>query len=146
MKNFFILLFLSVSLSSFGQKFVIKIDTVQKFTHDSSLSTTSAVNLNKISYLNGSTTNLKFTFDLDKMEMYRQYNDETVNLLKIISIVKSTNNIMEVYVLFDDGVRNYIITKNLEQPNKYIFLSRTLEDGIVSGWFDPNIEIKKETI
>ena len=143
MKKLILLLSVFFSLSSFAQKYVVTIDTVQKFQHDTSLSITTAINLNKVSYLSSSTTDLKYTFDLDNMLMYRQYKSETINLLKIIKVVNTPNNLMEVYVLFDDGIKNYLITRNLEMTNKYVFMSREQEEDKIVGWFDPTVEIKK---
>ena len=126
-----------------AQKYEIYVDTVQQFEHDPKYTINQAIGLEKIKYTSSSTTQLKYVFDLDSLTMTRQYRTDPINLLKIIKITRNPNNLMEVYVVFDDGVRNYLLTEDKNTKNGYVFVSRTIDDNKVSGWFDSNIEIKK---
>lgn len=140
MKKLFTVGMVLISFLSYGQTYTINVDFGQQFDHDSSYSTNDAIKNNKINYLNSGSTNLTFVFDFDKMTASRQFNGEDAVVNKIIVNTSDKTNIVNVFVKYDDGIRNYTVFKN---ENEYFFVSRTYEENKLTGWFDNSVKIKK---
>lgn len=143
MKKFIFSILLSLPLFLYSQTYKVYVDTVQNFKHDSSITTSQAIHLNKVTYLNGATNNLNITFNLDENLMTWQNQGGQPHNLQIIKKVLSTENIMEVYVQYNSGVLNYVLTQNKDISENYVLICRELEGNNVVGWFDPTIKIKK---
>lgn len=131
-----------IPITLFAQTYTINVDTVQNFKHDTLLSTTEASLLNKITYLNGGVSNITFVFDLDKNVMTWQRGSDKFNL-KIVKKIDSSENLMEVWVKYNNDNVNYLLTSNKDNPQKYLLMSREFVGDNVVGWFDPTVEIKK---
>ena len=129
-------------ISIFAQTYIISVDTVQNFKHDTTLSTTEANLLNKMTYLNGGVSSITFVFDLDKNVMTWQRGSDKFNL-RIVKKIKSSENLMEVWVKYNNDNVNYLLTSNKDNPQKYLLMSREFVGDNVVGWFDPTVEIKK---
>ena len=129
-------------ISIFAQTYTISVDTVQNFKHDTSLSTTEANLLNKMTYLNGGVSSITFVFDLDKNVMTWQRGSDKFNL-RIVKKINSPENLMEVWVKYNNDNVNYLLTSNKDNPQKYLLMSREFVGDNVVGWFDPTVEIKK---
>lgn len=142
MKKTILILLMLIPISIFAQTYTINVDTVQNFKHDTSLSTTEASLLNKMTYLNGGVSNITFVFDLDKNEMTWQRGSDKFNL-KIVKKINSSENLMEVWVKYNNDNVNYLLTSNKDNPQKYLLMSREFVGDNVVGWFDPTVEIKK---
>jgi len=115
---------------------------VQNFKHDTSLSTTEASLLNKITYLDGGVSNITFVFDLDKNVMTWQKGSDKFNL-RIVKKINSSENVMEVWVKYNNDNINYVLTVNKDNPDKYVLMSREIFGDKVVGWFNSTVEIKK---
>ena len=129
-------------ISIFAQTYIISVDTVQNFKHDTSLSTTEASLLNKMTYLDGGVSSITFVFDLDKNVMTWQRGSDKFNL-RIVKKINSPENLMEVWVKYNNDNVNYLLTSNKDNPQKYLLMSREFVGDNVVGWFDPTVEIKK---
>lgn len=139
MKHLLALSLLLLSLITNAQKFTIYVDNGQQFEHDSTLSTTDAILLNKITYLTAGSTQLTYTFDFENMVMIREFKGHEPTVKKMEKNYKSKNPI-DVFVYYEDGVRNYTL---LEISSKFVFISRTYESDKITGWFDKDVEMKK---
>ena len=142
MKKTILFLLVVIPISIFAQTYTISVDTVQSFKHDISLSTTQASLLNKMIYLDGGVSNITFFFDLDKNVMTWQRGSDKFNL-KIVKKINSSENVMEVWVKYNNDNVNYLLTSNKDNPQKYLLMSREFVGDNVVGWFDPTVEIKK---
>jgi hypothetical protein len=142
MKKTILFLLMVIPISIFAQTYTISIDTVQNFKHDTSLSTTEASLLNKMTYLNGGVSNITFVFDLDKNVMTWQKGSDKFNL-RIVKKINSSENVMEVWVKYNNDNINYVLTVNKDNPDKYVLMSREIFGDKVVGWFDSTVEIKK---
>lgn len=142
MKKTILFLLVVIPISIFAQTYTISVDTVQNFKHDISLSTTQASLLNKMIYLDGGVSNITFFFDLDKNVMTWQRGSDKFNL-KIVKKINSSENVMEVWVKYNNDNVNYLLTSNKDNPQKYLLMSREFVGDNVVGWFDPTVEIKK---
>lgn len=142
MKKTILTLLLIIPISIFAQTYTVNVDTVQNFNHDTTYSTTESNILNKITYLNGGVSNITFVFDLDKNTMTWQRGEDRF-YLRIVRKIKSPNNLMEVWVKYNNDNVNYLLTVNKDNPDKYVLMSREIVGDKVVGWFDPTVEIKK---
>ena len=142
MKKTILILLMVMPISIFAQTYTISVDTVQNFKHDTSLSTTEASLLNKMTYLDGGVSSITFVFDLDKNVMTWQRGSDKFNL-RIVKKINSPENIMEVWVKYNNDNVNYLLTSNKDNPQKYLLMSREFVGDNVVGWFDPTVEIKK---
>lgn len=142
MKKIILFLLTVTPISIFAQTYTINVDTVQNFKHDTLLSTTEASLSNKMTYLNGGVSNITFVFDLDKNVMTWQRGSDKFNL-KIVKKINSSENLMEVWVKYNNDNVNYLLTSNKDNPQKYLLMSREFVGDNVVGWFDPTVEIKK---
>lgn len=142
MKKTILILLMVIPISIFAQTYTINVDTVQNFKHDTSLSTTQATLLNKMTYLNGGVSSITFFFDLDKNVMTWQRGSDKFNL-RIVKKINSSENLMEVWVKYNNDNVNYLLTSNKDNPQKYLLMSREFVGDTVVGWFDPTVEIKK---
>ena len=142
MKKTILILLMVMPISIFAQTYIISVDTVQNFKHDTSLSTTEANLLNKMTYLNGGVSSITFVFDLDKNVMTWQRGSDKFNL-RIVKKINSPENLMEVWVKYNNDNVNYLLTSNKDNPQKYLLMSREFVGDNVVGWFDPTVEIKK---
>ena len=142
MKKNILILLMVMPISIFAQTYTISVDTVQNFKHDTSLSTTEASLLNKMTYLDGGVSNITFVFDLDKNVMTWQRGSDKFNL-RIVKKINSPENLMEVWVKYNNDNVNYLLTSNKDNPQKYLLMSREFVGDNVVGWFDPTVEIKK---
>lgn len=142
MKKIILFLLTVTPISLFAQTYTINVDTVQNFKHDTLLSTTEASLSNKMTYLNGGVSNITFVFDLDKNVMTWQRGSDKFNL-KIVKKINSSENLMEVWVKYNNDNVNYLLTSNKDNPQKYLLMSREFVGDNVVGWFDPTVEIKK---
>lgn len=142
MKKTILFLLTVIPITLFAQTYTINVDTVQNFKHDTLLSTTEASLLNKMTYLNGGVSNITFVFDLDKNVMTWQRGSDKFNL-KIVKKINSSENLMEVWVKYNNDNVNYLLTSNKDNPQKYLLMSREFVGDNVVGWFDPTVEIKK---
>ena len=142
MKKTILILLMVMPISIFAQTYTISVDTVQNFKHDTSLSTTEANLLNKMTYLNGGVSSITFVFDLDKNVMTWQRGSDKFNL-RIVKKINSPENLMEVWVKYNNDNVNYLLTSNKDNPQKYLLMSREFVGDNVVGWFDPTVEIKK---
>lgn len=142
MKKTILILLMVMPISIFAQTYIISVDTVQNFKHDTTLSTTEANLLNKMTYLNGGVSSITFVFDLDKNVMTWQRGSDKFNL-RIVKKIKSSENLMEVWVKYNNDNVNYLLTSNKDNPQKYLLMSREFVGDNVVGWFDPTVEIKK---
>ena len=117
---------------SYSQTYVINVQNVQEFEHPM-METNKAIKEDKVIYKDGGTTNSKYTFDLNKMKLYRNMNRLDGEF--VIVEKKSDSSIFNVWVKFPNGVTaNYIYQK--EDDNfKTLFCRWSKEDKIV-GWFD----------
>jgi hypothetical protein len=131
-----------IPISIFAQTYTINVDTVQNFKHDVSLSTTNASLSNRMTYLDGGVSNITFVFDLDKNVMTWQRGSDKFNL-RIVKKINSSENLMEVWVKYNNDNVNYVLTVNKDNPDKYVLMSREFVGDNVVGWFDPTVEIKK---
>jgi len=117
---------------SFSQTYIINVQNVQEFEHPI-METNKAIKEDKLIYKDGGTTNSKFTFDLDKMKLYRNMNglEGEFDIME----KKSDNSIFNVWVKFPNDINvNYIFQK--EDDNlRTLFCRWSKEDKIV-GWFD----------
>lgn len=143
MKKIILLIMSALPLFAYAQTYQVYVDTVQNFKHDSTLTTSEAILLNRIIYLNGATNNLSITFNLDKNSMTWQNHQGSPHTLEIIKKVFTSENIMEVYVKYNNGVLNYVLTENKDISENYVLMCRELEGKNVVGWFDPSIKIRK---
>ena len=143
MKKIIILIMSALPMFAYAQTYQVYVDTVQNFKHDSTLTTSEAILLNRIIYLNGATNNLSITFNLDKNSMTWQNHQGAPHTLEIIKKVFTSENIMEVYVKYNNGVLNYVLTENKDISENYVLMCRELEGKNVVGWFDPSIKIRK---
>ena len=91
MKKNILILLMVMPISIFAQTYTISVDTVQNFKHDTSLSTTEASLLNKMTYLDGGVSSITFVFDLDKNVMTWQRGSDKFNL-RIIKKINSSEN------------------------------------------------------
>jgi hypothetical protein len=57
--------------------------------------------------------------------------------------VPTPENLMEVYVKYNTGVLNYVLTQNKDIYENYVLMCREIDGDKVVGWFDPTIKIKK---
>ena len=142
MKKTILFLLMVIPISIFAQTYTISVDTVQNFKHDTSLSTTEASLLNKMTYLDGGVSSITFVFDLDKNVMTWQRGSDKFNL-RIVKKINSPENLMEVWVKYNNDNVNYLLTSNKDNPQKYLLMSREFVGDNVVGWFDPTVEIKK---
>ena len=142
MKKNILILLMVMPISIFAQTYTISVDTVQNFKHDTSLSTTEASLLNKMTYLDGGVSSITFVFDLDKNVMTWQRGSDKFNL-RIVKKINSPENLMEVWVKYNNDNVNYLLTSNKDNPQKYLLMSREFVGDNVVGWFDPTVEIKK---
>ena len=142
MKKTILILLMVMPISIFAQTYIISVDTVQNFKHDTTLSTTEANLLNRMTYLNGGVSSITFVFDLDKNVMTWQRGSDKFNL-RIVKKIKSSENLMEVWVKYNNDNVNYLLTSNKDNPQKYLLMSREFVGDNVVGWFDPTVEIKK---
>ena len=142
MKKTILILLMVMPIIIFAQTYTINVDTVQNFKHDKLLSTTEASLLNKMTYLDGGVSNITFVFDLDKNVMTWQRGSDKFNL-KIVKKINSSENVMEVWVKYNNDNVNYLLTSNKDNPQKYLLMSREFVGDNVVGWFDPTVEIKK---
>lgn len=142
MKKTILFLLMVMPISIFAQIYTISVDTVQNFKHDTTLSTTEANLLNKMTYLNGGVSSITFVFDLDKNVMTWQRGLDKFNL-RIVKKINSSENLMEVWVKYNNDNVNYLLTSNKDNPQKYLLMSREFVGNTVVGWFDPTVEIKK---
>ena len=142
MKKTILILLMVMPISIFAQTYTISVDTVQNFKHDTSLSTTEANLLNKMTYLNGGVSSITFVFDLDKNVMTWQRGSDKFNL-RIVKKINSPENLMEVWVKYNNDNVNYLLTSNKDNPQKYLLMTREFVGDNVVGWFDPTVEIKK---
>ena len=142
MKKTILILLMVFPISIFAQTYTLNVDTVQNFKHDVSLSTTQASLSNKMIYLDGGVSNITFVFDLDKNVMTWQRGSNKF-YLKILKKIYSPNNLMEVWVKYNNDTVNYLLTINKDNPDKYVLMSREFVEDKVVGWFDPTVEIKK---
>jgi hypothetical protein len=142
MKKTILFLLTVIPISLFAQTYTISVDTVQNFKHDTLLSTTEASLLNKMTYLDGGVSNITFVFDLDKNVMTWQRGSDKFNL-RIVKKINSSENLMEVWVKYNNDNVNYLLTSNKDNPQKYLLMSREFVGDNVVGWFDPTVEIKK---
>lgn len=142
MKKTILILLMVMPISIFAQTYTINVDTVQNFKHDKLLSTTEASLLNKMTYLDGGVSNITFVFDLDKNVMTWQRGSDKFNL-RIVKKINSFENVMEVWVKYNNDNVNYVLTVNKDNPDKYVLMSREFVGDNVVGWFDPTVEIKK---
>ena len=142
MKKTILILLMVMPISIFAQTYTINVDTVQNFKHDTLLSTTEASLLNKMTYLDGGVSNITFVFDLDKNVMTWQRGSDKFNL-RIVKKINSSENLMEVWVKYNNDNVNYLLTSNKDNPQKYLLMSREFVGDNVVGWFDPTVEIKK---
>lgn len=142
MKKTILILLMVMPISIFAQTYTISVDTVQNFKHDTTLSTTKASLLNKMTYLDGGVSSITFVFDLDKNVMTWQRGSDKFNL-RIVKKINSPENLMEVWVKYNNDNVNYLLTSNKDNPQKYILMSREFVGDNVVGWFDPTVEIKK---
>ena len=142
MKKTILILLMVMPISIFAQTYIISVDTVQNFKHDTTLSTTEANLLNKMTYLNGGVSSITFVFDLDKNVMTWQRGSDKFNL-RIVKKIKSSENLMEVWVKYNNDNVNYLLTSNKDNPQKYLLMSREFVGDNVVGWFVPTVEIKK---
>ncbi len=142
MKKNILILLMVIPISIFAQTYTISVDTVQNFKHDTSLSTTEASLLNKMVYLDGGVSSITFVFDLDKNVMTWQRGSDKF-YLRIVKKIDSPNNLMEVWVKYNNDTVNYLLTVNKDNPDKYVLMSREFVGDKVVGWFDPTVEIKK---
>ena len=142
MKKTILILLMVMPISIFAQTYIISVDTVQNFKHDTSLSTTEASLLNKMTYLDGGVSSITFVFDLDKNVMTWQRGSDKFNL-RIVKKINSPENLMEVWVKYNNDNVNYLLTSNKDNPQKYLLMSREFVGDNVVGWFDPTVEIKK---
>ena len=142
MKKTILILLMVMPISIFAQTYIISVDTVQNFKHDTTLSTTEANLLNKMTYLNGGVSSITFVFDLDKNVMTWQRGSDKFNL-RIVKKINSPENLMEVWVKYNNDNVNYLLTSNKDNPQKYLLMSREFVGDNVVGWFDPTVEIKK---
>ena len=142
MKKTILILLMVMPISIFAQTYIISVDTVQNFKHDTTLSTTEASLLNKMTYLDGGVSSITFVFDLDKNVMTWQRGSDKFNL-RIVKKIKSSENLMEVWVKYNNDNVNYLLTSNKDNPQKYLLMSREFVGDNVVGWFDPTVEIKK---
>ena len=142
MKKTILFLLMVIPISIFAQTYIISVDTVQNFKHDTSLSTTEASLLNKMTYLDGGVSSITFVFDLDKNVMTWQRGSDKFNL-RIVKKINSPENLMEVWVKYNNDNVNYLLTSNKDNPQKYLLMSREFVGDNVVGWFDPTVEIKK---
>lgn len=142
MKKTILFLLMVMPISIFAQIYTISVDTVQNFKHDTTLSTTEANLLNKMTYLNGGVSSITFVFDLDKNVMTWQRGLDKFNL-RIVKKINSSENLMEVWVKYNNDNVNYLLTSNKDNPQKYLLMSREFVGDNVVGWFDPTVEIKK---
>ena len=141
MKKTILFLLMVIPISIFAQTYTISVDTVQNFKHDTSLSTTKASLSNKMTYLDGGVSNITFVFDLDKNVMTWQRGSDKFNL-RIIKKINSSENVMEVWVKYNNDNINYVLTVNKDNPDKYLLMSREIFGDKVVGWFDSTVEIK----
>ena len=142
MKKTILILLMVMPISIFAQTYTINVDTVQNFKHDVSLSTTNASLSNRMTYLDGGVSNITFVFDLDKNVMTWQRGSDKFNL-RIVKKINSSENLMEVWVKYNNDNVNYVLTVNKDNPDKYVLMSREFVGDNVVGWFDPTVEIKK---
>jgi len=142
MKKTILILLMVMPISIFAQTYIISVDTVQNFKHDTTLSTTEASLLNKMTYLDGGVSSITFVFDLDKNVMTWQRGSDKFNL-RIVKKINSPENLMEVWVKYNNDNVNYLLTSNKDNPQKYLLMSREFVGDNVVGWFDPTVEIKK---
>jgi hypothetical protein len=142
MKKTILILLMVMPIIIFAQTYTINVDTVQNFKHDKLLSTTEASLLNKMTYLDGGVSNITFVFDLDKNVMTWQRGSDKFNL-RIVKKINSSENLMEVWVKYNNDNVNYVLTVNKDNPDKYVLMSREFVGDNVVGWFDPTVEIKK---
>ena len=142
MKKNILILLMVMPISIFAQTYTISVDTVQNFKHDTTLSTTEASLLNKMTYLDGGVSSITFVFDLDKNVMTWQRGSDKFNL-RIVKKINSPENLMEVWVKYNNDNVNYLLTSNKDNPQKYLLMSREFVGDNVVGWFDPTVEIKK---
>jgi len=142
MKKTILFLLMVIPISIFAQTYTISVDTVQNFKHDVSLSTTNASLSNRMTYLDGGVSNITFVFDLDKNVMTWQRGSDKFNL-RIVKKINSSENLMEVWVKYNNDNVNYVLTVNKDNPDKYVLMSREFVGDNVVGWFDPTVEIKK---
>ena len=142
MKKTILILLMVMPISIFAQTYIISVDTVQNFKHDTTLSTTEANLLNRMTYLNGGVSSITFVFDLDKNVMTWQRGSDKFNL-RIVKKINSPENLMEVWVKYNNDNVNYLLTSNKDNPQKYLLMSREFVGDNVVGWFDPTVEIKK---
>jgi len=142
MKKTILFLLMVIPISIFAQTYTINVDTVQNFKHDVSLSTTNASLSNRMTYLDGGVSNITFVFDLDKNVMTWQRGSDKFNL-RIVKKINSSENLMEVWVKYNNDNVNYVLTVNKDNPDKYVLMSREFVGDNVVGWFDPTVEIKK---
>ena len=142
MKKTILILLMVIPISIFAQTYIISVDTVQNFKHDTTLSTTEASLLNKMTYLDGGVSSITFVFDLDKNVMTWQRGSDKFNL-RIVKKINSPENLMEVWVKYNNDNVNYLLTSNKDNPQKYLLMSREFVGDNVVGWFDPTVEIKK---
>ena len=142
MKKTILILLMVMPITIFAQTYTISVDTVQNFKHDTTLSTTEASLLNKMTYLDGGVSSITFVFDLDKNVMTWQRGSDKFNL-RIVKKINSPENLMEVWVKYNNDNVNYLLTSNKDNPQKYLLMSREFVGDNVVGWFDPTVEIKK---
>jgi hypothetical protein len=139
MKYYIFLLASFLGVSVYAQKYTVQVNRGQQFEHDSSISTTTAVRTDRIHYLTAGETQLVYTFDFDSMTMTRQYKDEISEKIPMTNN-ENSNNLIDVFVKFSDGVRNYSLIKN---NSNYLFISRTYEGQKITGWFDDSVKIER---
>lgn len=126
-----------------AQVYRFEIDTVQNFRYDTSYSINESISNNRMIYTNANIAKICFIFDLDNEIMYWGVDKTQYNSRKISKVIKSDEKSMEVWVSFDDGNVNYVLTQNNDDKKYFVFIRRKFEKEQIVGWFDPTIEIKK---
>lgn len=144
MKKILIGVFVVITTNlSFGQVYEFNVDTVQNFKHDTAFSLNESIASNDMKYINAQTTNLTFIIDLTNNYIFWKYNNGELYKREIYKILNSKNELFEIWVKFEDGNVNYLLTENKDLKDTYVLIRRKFEGDEIVGWFDPTIKLKK---
>jgi hypothetical protein len=145
--SFVVVMMMSV-MTSFGQVYVVHVDTLQYFEHPATVTTFDAMENDMVTYTNAYVSNIDFTFDFNKSKVvtnnhYTNF-QSNINMIKKmdvsenfeIDVLSEDNKILRVFV--DDGEYSY------EGKVIYVRWNEMVNgESKTIGWASRNIQIKK---
>ena len=107
------------------------------------MTTNKAIEQNKVEYLEAGTLSGVFEFDFSNMFLKRTLNGN-VDITPILYVRQNDEYVFDVDVLkINDEKVNYVFVKG-SNGDKDMMICRWMVNGLVRGWQDQDVKIKKE--